>query len=132
LSAASVASAAFHLFRIEQIYSNADGTVQFVVLHETTFSNSEHQWSTQSLISSGPGPQKTYVFPDNLPSPQTSNRRVLVATEGFAALSLVTRTISSRWLSADSQRNGQFRGVSQVTYTRLPTDGTNAMNATGA
>ncbi len=34
LAATSAASASFHLFRIEQLYSNADGTVQFVVMHE--------------------------------------------------------------------------------------------------
>src|SRR5215468_7343864 len=42
--AASAASAAFHLFQIEQIFSNADGTVQFVVLHEFTGSNGENFW----------------------------------------------------------------------------------------
>ena len=35
------ASASFHLFQIEQIFSNADGTVQFVVLHESTGANDE-------------------------------------------------------------------------------------------
>ena len=32
LATASLADAAFHLFRIEQIYTNVDGSVQFVVL----------------------------------------------------------------------------------------------------
>ena len=35
----SAAFASFHLFRIEQIYSNADGTVQFVVMHEAFGAN---------------------------------------------------------------------------------------------
>jgi len=132
LSAASVASAAFHLFRIEQIYSNADGTVQFIVLHESTFSNFENQWTGQSLTSTGAGPQRTYVFPNGLGSTQTSNKRALVATEGFAALGLVTPdyVVPNGFLQIP---NGtvNFAGVSQVTYTGLPTDGKNAMNATG-
>ena len=33
------ARAAFHLFRIDQIYSNADGSVQYVMLRESTGSN---------------------------------------------------------------------------------------------
>ncbi len=36
---ATAASASFHTFAIEQVYSNADGTVQYVVLHETQGSN---------------------------------------------------------------------------------------------
>ncbi len=35
LLATSAALANFHTFRIEQIYSNADGTVQFIVMHES-------------------------------------------------------------------------------------------------
>ena len=30
------AQAAFHLFRIDQVFSNADGTIQYVVLTEST------------------------------------------------------------------------------------------------
>ena len=40
--AASAAWANFHLFQIEQLFSNADGTVQFIVLHEFTGANAEH------------------------------------------------------------------------------------------
>jgi hypothetical protein len=35
LLAAVKCFASFHLFKIEQIYSNADGTVQVVVMHES-------------------------------------------------------------------------------------------------
>ena len=41
LAFAPAASASFHLWKIEQVFSNADGTVQFVVLHESTGSNGE-------------------------------------------------------------------------------------------
>ena len=49
------ASANFHLFRIEQIYSNADGTVQFIVLRESFGSNNEDLWKDQMLTSTGGG-----------------------------------------------------------------------------
>ena len=42
LTAASAALATFHLFRIEQLYSNADGTVQFIVLRESSGANPLH------------------------------------------------------------------------------------------
>src|SRR4030095_3801656 len=88
--AASGALAEFHLFQIEQLYSNADGTVQFIVMHEFTGSNGEHVWGGRSLTSTHAGVNKTFVFPNNLPSSMTANRRVLIATQGFAALGIVT------------------------------------------
>ena len=32
--AASVADASYHTFQIDEIFTNADGTVQYIVLHE--------------------------------------------------------------------------------------------------
>ena len=42
LATSPAARASFHLFAIEQIFSNADGTIQFVVLHEQFNANGEH------------------------------------------------------------------------------------------
>jgi len=39
---ATFARAEFHTFQIEQMYSNADGSVQFVVLHESQGMNGEN------------------------------------------------------------------------------------------
>ena len=89
LLAASFASAEFHLFRIEQLYSNADGTVQFVVMHEASGTNGEHVWRFHSISSTHAGATKVFTFPSNLPSTNTAGRRVLIATEGFAALGIV-------------------------------------------
>jgi len=131
IMAASVASARFHLFTIEQIYSNADGTVQFIVL--TTCCHGEDRWAGQILISSGPGPIKEFQFPSNLPSDLTGNRRVLIATQGFAALGIVTPdyVIPNGFLQIP---NGtvDFAGVNQVTYAGLPNDGVKAIDANGA
>jgi hypothetical protein len=126
---ASVASAAFHLFEIEQVYSNADGTVQYVML--TTGANGEGFWSGHTLTSTGPGPQKVFKFPNDLPT-NTQGHHVLVATQGFAALGLVTPdyVIPDGFLQIP---NGtiDFAGVSRVTYTGLPNDGVNAIDPLG-
>ena len=127
----SAASASFHLFRIEQIYSNSDGTVQFIVLHESFGANGENLWSGQTLTSSGSGSTKSITFSTNLPSSNTAGRRVLIATPGFAALGLVTPnyTIPNGFLPL---ANGtvNYAGVDQVTYTSLPTNG-NAIDRSG-
>ena len=127
----SAASPSFHLFRIEQIYSNSDGTVQFIVLHESFGANGENLWSGQTLTSSGSGSTKSITFSTNLPSSNTAGRRVLIATPGFAALGLVTPnyTIPNGFLPfANGTVN--YAGVDQVTYTSLPTNG-NAIDRSG-
>src|SRR6476646_3303251 len=84
------ASAEFHLFRIDQVYSNADGTVQYVVMREVTGSDGESFWQGNLLTTTGSASgMQQFQFPSNLPSQSTASRSVLIATRGFAALGLV-------------------------------------------
>src|SRR5438552_1933446 len=101
--AASGAFANFHLFQIEQLFSNADGTVQFIVLHEFTGSNGEHLLGGMPLISTHAGVNKVFIFPNNLPSSQTAGKRVLIGTQGFAALGIITPdyTVPNGFLPTD-------------------------------
>jgi len=147
LLAAATCLANFHTFRIEQIYSNADGTVQFIVMHESMGANGENLWGGQALTSTHAGVTKVYVFPQNLPGGQgeecgygcmpgvspTANKRVLIATAGFDGLGLVTPdyVIPNGFLRTDGGTLN-FAGVDQVTYASLPTDGVNAINRNGA
>jgi hypothetical protein len=132
LAAAPAAIASFHLFRIEQLYSNADGTVQFVVMRETSGANGEHLWAGHSLTSTGGGTTRTFRFPTNLPSSNTRNRRVLIATAGFAALGLVEPDylVPNAFLATPAGTL-DFAGVDQVSYASLPTDGTSALDRNG-
>ncbi len=130
--ATSAAWANFHLFQIEQLFSNADGTVQFIVLHEFTGANNEHLWGGMPLISTHAGVNKTLIFPTNLPSSNTAGRRVLVATDGFAALGIVTPDykIPNGFLPTDGGTLN-YAGVDTVTFASLPTDGTTAITRNG-
>jgi len=131
-AAAAPAHAMFHLYRIEQIYSNADGSIQFVVL--TTNSNGEDQWMGHTLTSTRPGgPTRTFVFPSNLPNSSTAGKRVLIGTSGFAALGIVTPdfTISNGFLATDGGTLN-YASADQITYAALPTDGTNALGSGGS
>lgn len=133
LICAPPAQAAFHLFRIEQLYSNADGTVQFVVLREFTGSNGENLWQGQSLPAApAGGSQRTFLFSSNLPS-NTANKRVLVATPGFVALGIVAPDfVMPAGFLPTGAGTVSYAGVSSVTYSTLPTDGTNALLASGS
>lgn len=129
----SAALAAFHLFRIDQMYSNADGTVQFVVLREAGGVNGESFWANLTITSTHQGTTKTFTFPSDLPSTSTANKRVLIATQGFAALGLVTPNfvVPNGFLATDGGTLN-YANVDQVTYSALPTDGTHAIDRTGA
>jgi hypothetical protein len=140
--AAPAALASFHTFQIEQLYSNADGSVQFIVMHENSNANGENLWAGHTLDSTHAGVTKVYVFPDDLPggsmggyyytpSP-TANKRVLIATRAFAALGIVTPDyeIPNGFLPTDGGTLN-YAGVDQWTYASLPTDGANAINRNG-
>ena len=131
----TAASALPETFSIEQVYSNGDAALQFVVIYDrgsTDCEAGENRWAGLQLISTGPGPQKTFVFATNLPSCKTSRRRMLIATEGFAALGLVVPdyVIPNGFLQLPSG-TVRFAGISEVTYTALPTDGVNALYSDG-
>ena len=77
------AHAAFHLWRIDQIYSNSDGEVQYIVLRESSGTTGEDRLSGHPLTTTnGFGQQKSMTFATNLPSTQTASRMLLIATPG--------------------------------------------------
>ena len=51
LAMAPAAFATFHTYRIEQIFSNGDGTIQFVVLKESLGDNGQEFWSSHAITS---------------------------------------------------------------------------------
>src|SRR4029077_3463685 len=84
--AATAAWGNFHTFVIDQAYSNADGTVQFVVLRESQGTNGENLWSGHAFTSTHAGVTKSFTFPADLPGTATAGKRVLIGTQGLAAL----------------------------------------------
>lgn len=130
---APLAHATFHTFRVDRVYSNADGTIQFVVLRESAGFNGENLFQGHVLTSTHAGLSKTFAFPANLPSSSTAGRQVLIATPGFTALGLATPdyTIPAGFLATDGG-SVDFASVSQMTYAALPTDGVGQLQSSGA
>ncbi len=83
ITASNTASAGSHSWRVNEVFSNADGTVQFVELKECCGAGSEFGLTAHPLISHGAGTQ--FNFPANLTS-NTANKHLLLATSAFAAL----------------------------------------------
>jgi hypothetical protein len=133
---ATTASALPGTFQIDQIYSDAAGLVQFVVIYDRGMrdcDSGEALWAGQILRSSGGSrPDQTFVFPTNLPTCATSDQRILIASQAFAALGIVAPdyVIPNGFIPIP---NGalNFAGVSSVAYTSLPNDGITAILAGG-
>ena len=81
--AARAAPAGSHLWRINEVFSNADGTVQFVELYECCGAARETLLRGLEFTSEARG--SVFTFPENL-APPTSNRYLLLATRAFAEL----------------------------------------------
>ena len=127
--AATLASAAF---QIDEVYSNADGAVQYVVLRETAGANGLGGFNGLQLVATHGSFAKTFTFVGNLPSNATANAHVLVATAGFAALGLVAPdyVLPDRFIPTDGGALN-FAG-DHLAYAVLPTDGVNAIARSGA
>jgi hypothetical protein len=130
--ACAPAAANFHTFAIEQVYSNADGTIQFVVMHETQGLADGNLWSGHTLTVTRAGVTKTFSFPTDLPSTATAGKRVLIGSQGLAALGVVAPdyVMPNGFLATDGATL-DYAGIDQISYPPLPADGINAINRTG-
>jgi len=141
LIGAEHAGASFHTFQIEQVYSDAAAKVQFIVLHESQGADGQNQFAGHTLTSTQGTTTRTYVFPDNLPGESdpiygggapTANRRVLVATQSFATLGLITPDfVVPDGFVPLSNGTINYALVDQVTYSGLPADGLTALARSG-
>lgn len=73
--------AASHLWRFNEIFSNADGTVQYIEMQECCGGTAEHGLSGKWVVAVNASNQ--FNFPGNI-SGNTANQFLLLATQGFA------------------------------------------------
>ena len=136
VACANDAVADFHTYKIDQVYSDAGGTVQFVVLHEALGEDGQQFWNGHSFttLTHAGGALTNYAFPANISSSfATSGTYALIASTAFAALGLVTPdyVLPNGFLDrAGGTIN--YGGVDLVTYGALPTDGASGVNRDGA
>ena len=138
--------ATFHLWRTDQIYSNADGTVQYIVV--VALSSSQEFVSGHTIAVSQGGVTHTFTFPRDLPSDSAMGtgcggvygctgstfKSALIATQGFANLNLVTPDfiIPDGFLFVNGGGSINWGGGFDIfNYTSIPLDGTNALFRAG-
>jgi len=126
LAALSPVHASFHLWQIDEVYSDATGTVQFIEL--TVTSDGESFLSGHTLTSTG----HTFTFPGNV-SAKTANHHLLLATPGYIALAGMPAADFNLGVNNFFATNGDtlnYAGVNTLTFMagQLPLDGTNSLN----
>ena len=79
---AGAASAGIHTWDVNEVFSNADGTIQYVELVDNGTGGNEINVGNGSLSSS----LQSISWSQGQVSPPTTGRKYLIATPGFAAL----------------------------------------------
>jgi hypothetical protein len=140
------AQATFHLWRITQLYSNADGTVQFIEL--LSLASGQQFLAGHTLKSSQGGVTRTYNFTTNLPGEtadmsdggyygmmgMTTYKSIVIGTQGFAALGVVTPdyVVPNGFLFTANGTVNWGEGADTFSYAALPTDGRMALMRGGS
>ncbi|MGZ5099766.1 MAG: hypothetical protein ACXWGX_03300 [Usitatibacter sp.] len=134
ISASSYAT--FHLWRITQLYSNADGSVQFIEL--TAMASGQQYLAGHTLKSSQGSTTHSYTFTTNLPGDSaemsdggyygmmvTGFKSIVIGTQGFSSLGVVTPdyVVPNGFLFATNGTVNWGEGADVFSYASLPTDG---------
>jgi hypothetical protein len=132
--ASAPAWAGSHSWRIAELFTNADGTVQFIELKECCGMSGENFISGLKITSQATGLQ--FTFPSNV-SGSTAGKRMLLATDAFTTLAGAPARdfeIPPNFfgLSGDTLRYNPGPNYDTFIYTagQLPTDGFNSIQLT--
>jgi len=141
-------------FRITQLFSNIDGSVQFVELTETAGQNGQSHFSGLELTSTHGRVVKRYVFDHDLATDQTAHLSIIVALSqstvpgpNVAGSECCTLPVVNaggyyccyapdfeltvpRFLATDGG-TVDFAGVDQVSYDQLPVSGVTSLDRDG-
>ncbi len=116
-----------HTWRVKEVFSNADGTVQFIEVWEALGGDGEVGTANHDVTSNS----AVFTIPSNV-APPTGLRSLLLATQGFADLGVVTPDyiIPDRFVSTggDTVTYVPFHSVT-FGAGQLPTDGVHSLNA---
>ncbi len=125
------AGAAFHLFTINEAYSNASGTVQYIEL--TALTGGQQFTQGHTIVSSAPAqPTRSFTLASNLPG-DTSGRKVLFGTAGVQAMFGVTPDyiIPDGFLHTVAGQINWAEGSDVWAHPAIPTNGV-ALNRDGS
>lgn len=125
---ANSASAGHHRWDFTEIFSNADGSVQFIEMFSAN--TGESNLSGWTITVGG----NTFTFSSNLPA-DSQNTWVLIATAGFASLPGAPTpdyVLADGFLPTGGGTLNYAGGADVWSYGPMPTDGINSLQRDGS
>ncbi len=133
------AHATFHLWSVTELYSSADGSVQFIEL--STTATLENALAGHVISCNGPQGTHTFTFPSNLSTTDTANKTFLIGTTNLAHIPggvtpdyVFTNTTPFLFINGSSAITVGIVGSLEppAVYTNLPTDGSLSLNGSSS
>jgi hypothetical protein len=138
----NMARASFHVWAVTELYSTADGSVQFIKLTNNSIFTTEYFLGGHVITCTGPpGITNTFTFPANLPAVSTLNKTFLIGTSNLAnvpggVIPDYVFTNKSPFLFLNSGVANTVGIVGSVetpaVYTTLPADGVSSLVGLGS
>jgi hypothetical protein len=130
----STARAASHLWRFHEVFSSADGTIQFIEMQECCGATAEHELNAKWILAVGT--DTMFTFRKSLTG-NTANKYLLLATQGFADLPGAPAPdfiIPEGFLPLDGETL-EYWMYSDATWSytagQIPVDGVTSLNVDG-
>ena len=123
---AAPASAGHHQWDIVEIFSNADGTIQYIEL----LGLSDNEQNLLNWTITIDGEATVFTFNANLPTNLTNGTRVLVATAGFTGVT-PDYVMPDNFIPIGGGTMRYAGAADVVTYPALPTDGIHSVDDAG-
>ena len=121
-----------HVWQFGSIFSNANGSVQYIEM--TSADDGQRQLQNRTLVSFSAGETQQFVFDQDLTS-DTASTSLLLATANFYALTGLKPDyiIPDRFISLSGGRLEFADGVDSMTYIKeaLPLNGVQALKKSG-
>jgi len=137
----NAARASFHVWAVTELYSSADGSVQFIKLTNNSTFITEYFLAGHVITCTGPpGTTNTFTFPINLPAVSTLNKEFLIGTSNLATLPggvtpdyVFTNRGPFLFLNIGVTNTVGIIGSVETpaSYTTLPTDGVSSLVGLG-
>jgi hypothetical protein len=129
LAAAGAAHAKSHLWRFTEVFSSADGSIQFVEMRVFDPAGTG-EWIINGMELSSNA--NSFIFPHNLPQENTFERWMLIATQAFADLPGAPTpdfTLPENFFdpAGDVLLYRQFRDTLTIPPATMPTDGIHSL-----
>jgi Repeat of unknown function (DUF5648) len=128
-------------FKIDSLYSNFDGSLQFIRLTETQGLDGQHHFAGLKLTVTHRGVTNEYTFPHDLATHLTAHASIAVVAARYSVPLLVNGGVvystytqfrmPERFLPVDGGVV-DFAGVDQMSFTSLPKSGVHAMFSDGS